>query len=124
MSYRQNVFAKEFSKEAFAAFRAGYERVNEGRPIETSKVSFEETNPRFRELVANADEATQAFVDEFLPHLGLFLHGPFPLPGNRVTTSLWDCRGKLGSYKASGVLPRIAGARVLDIGCNAGYDTI
>jgi tRNA (mo5U34)-methyltransferase len=123
MSYRQNVFAKEFSKTWFAAFRAGYERVNEGRPVETAKVSFEETDPRFRELVANSDEKTIAFVDEFLPHLGLFLHGPFPLPGNRVTTSLWDCRGKLGSYKASGVLPKIAGARVLDIGCNAGYDT-
>ena len=52
----------------------------------------------------------------------MFLHGPFPLPGTRVTTSLWDCRGKLGSYKAAGVLTKFAGARVLDIGCNAGYD--
>ena len=55
MSFRQNVFAKEFSKTEFSAFRAGYERVNEGRPVETSRVSFVETDSRFRELVARAN---------------------------------------------------------------------
>ncbi len=64
-----------------------------------------------------------AFVDEFLPLLGIFLHGPFPLPGNRVTPSAWDCRGKIGAYEACGILPLLKGTRVLDVGCNAGYDT-
>ena len=26
-------------------------------------------------------------------------------------------------YEAAGILPKLAGSRVLDIGCNAGYDT-
>lgn len=123
MSYRQKVFLKGFNKDEFAKFRTTYETINPDRPNESANVKYSETDPRFRKFLVGADSSTQAFVDEILPHLGLFLHGPFPLPGNRVTTSAWDCRGKFGAYEAAGILPKITGSRVLDIGCNAGYDT-
>ncbi|CAG9933558.1 DUF1698 domain-containing protein [Candidatus Nitrotoga arctica] len=32
-------------------------------------------------------------------------------------------RGRFGAYKNTGILTKLAGSRVLDIGCNAGYDT-
>jgi SAM-dependent methyltransferase len=123
MSFRQKVFLKNFDKDAFAKFRTTYETINPDRPVETANFKYDETDHRFREFLDTVDDSIQAFVDEILPHLGLFLHGPFPLPGNRVTNSAWDCRGKFGAYEAVGVLPKIAGSRVLDVGCNAGYDT-
>jgi tRNA (mo5U34)-methyltransferase len=123
MSYRRKVFIKEFDKDEFARFRTTYESINPGRRIETANVKYEDTEPRFRKFLEETDEPRDSFVEEFLPHLGLFLQGPFPLPGKRVTASAWDCRGKLGAYEAAGVLSKLAGARVLDIGCNAGYDT-
>ena len=123
MSYRQKVFLKQFNKDEFAGFRTTYESINPDRPIETANVRYEDTDPRFRKFLETMDASKRSFVDEFLPHLGLFLHGPFPLPGKLVTKSAWDCRGKFGAYEAAGVLPKLAGSRVLDIGCNAGYDT-
>lgn len=123
MLYKQEVFLKQFVRDDFSKFRTFYETINPDRPIETANVRYEESDPGFRKYLENGDESTRSFVEELLPHLGLFLQGPFPLPGNRVTRSAWDCRGKLGAYEAAGVLPKIAGSRVLDVGCNAGYDT-
>lgn len=123
MSFRENVFLKNFNKEDFRKFRATYEAINPDRPVETANLNFEDTDIQFRKFLEGVDSSKLAFVEEILPHLGLFLHGPFPLPGNQVTTSAWDCRGKYGAYQAAGVLPQISGSRVLDIGCNAGYDT-
>jgi tRNA (mo5U34)-methyltransferase len=123
MSYRQEAFLKGFDHSEFAKFRRTYESINPDRPHESLNVRYDDTDARFRKFVERADSSTLAFVDQVLPHLGLFLHGPFPLPGRRVTTSAWDCRGKYGAYQAAGVLPNIAGSRVLDIGCNAGYDS-
>lgn len=123
MSYRQEVFRKTFVPEEFRRFRASYEGINPDRPLETAGIAYGETEQRFRSLVPE-DPETRAFVDEFLPQLGMFLHGPFPLPGGRVTRSAWDCRTKSGAYDACGITAEtIRGKRVLDIGCNAGYDT-
>ena len=123
MSYRQKVFLKKFNKDKFAEFRKTYETINPDRPIETANIKYEDTDPGLRNFLDEIDDAKRLFVEENLPLLGLFLQGPFPLPDKRVTTSAWDCRGKLGAYKATGILPKLAESRVLDIGCNAGYDT-
>ena len=123
MSYRRELFRKIFVPAEFAAFRASYEGINPDRPLETASISFGETDPLFRSFVNETPELI-SFVDEFLPQLGTFLHGPFPLPGSRVTRSAWDCRGKAGAYRACGIgAESVQGKRVLDIGCNAGYDT-
>jgi SAM-dependent methyltransferase len=123
MSHKEKIFRKEFNKDWFAQFRTTYESINQECPIETANVKFEDTDKRFQNFFKRTDTQKQAFVNEILPHLGLFLQGPFPLPGGLVTRSAWDCRGKLGAYEAAGIIPQIMGSRVLDIGCNAGYDT-
>lgn len=123
MSYKQKVFLKEFNKSEFEKFRTTYESINPDRPNETVNLKYEETDWHFRKFLEKSDNSKNQFADEILPHLGLFLHGPFPLPGKRVTKSAWDCRGKFGAYEAAGVASKIEGARVLDVGCNAGYDT-
>lgn len=123
MSFREKVFLKAFDKDKFAEFRTTYETINPDRPVESINIAPADTEPGFLKFLESVAPEKQAFVDDILPQLGLFLQGPFPLPGNRITTSAWDCRGKLGAYEAAGVLPKIAGARVLDIGCNTGYDT-
>ena len=52
MSYKQKVFLKEFNKDEFAKFRKVYELINPDRPIETSNVKHEDTDPRFRKFLA------------------------------------------------------------------------
>lgn len=123
MTHKETIFRRGFNKDWFAQFRMAYESINPDRPVETANVKFEDTDKKFQQFFEKTDVQKQSLVEEFLPHLGLFLHGPFPLPGERVTRSAWDCRGKLGAYEATGIIPKIAGSRVLDIGCNAGYDT-
>lgn len=123
MSYQTNMFLREFNPESYRQFRASYESVNPDRPIETGNVEYEGTEPWLREFLTGADDSKMQFVDQMLSQLGLFLQGPFPLPGERVARSAWDCRGKFGAYEMTGVLSKLAGARVLDVGCNAGYDT-
>jgi SAM-dependent methyltransferase len=123
MSLNANLFRRQFNTEQFTQFRSTYEQINPDRPLETAAISFDESEARFRAFLPSEDTDKQLLVDEFLPQLGTFLHGPFPLPGGRITRSAWDCRGKLGAYAATGVLPQIQGARALDVGCNAGYDS-
>lgn len=123
MNYHESIFLKEFNKDWFTNFRTTYETINPDRPLETTDIGIHQTDPRLQNLLKNAGPENLDFVNEFLPYLGMFFHGPFPLPGNQVTNSAWDCRGKYGAYQAAGILEQLKGARVLDIGCNAGYDT-
>jgi SAM-dependent methyltransferase len=123
MSLRKQNFRDAFRPEEFRAFRAAYEGINPDRPLETSGIAFGDTEPLFRDFLRTSDTSA-AFVEEFLPQLGMFLQGPFPLPGNRVSRSAWDCRGKTGAYRACGLSTQsVTGKRTLDVGCNAGYDT-
>lgn len=123
MTFRQQQFRRLFQPEAFRAFRAAYEGINPDRPLETAGIGFGETEPLFRAFLGEAPESA-AFMSEFLPQLGVFLQGPFPLPGRIVTRSAWDCRGKAGAYRACGIdAGAVRGRRTLDVGCNAGYDT-
>jgi tRNA (mo5U34)-methyltransferase len=123
MAFRQDQFRRLFQPDVFLEFRRNYEGINPDRPLETSGIGYEETEPLLRAFVNDTPQA-QSFVSEFLPQLGTFLQGPFPLPGRRITRSAWDCRGKAGAYKGCGIdAQSVRGKRTLDIGCNAGYDT-
>lgn len=122
MSFRQQQFRRLFQPDVFKEFRAGYEGINPDRPLETIGIGYDNTEASFRAWVKDSAEQEQ-FVAEFLPQLGIFLQGPFPLPGKRVTRSAWDCRGKAGAYRACGIdIASVRGKRTLDIGSNAGYD--
>lgn len=122
MNLQRQLFKRQFDAAAFREFRTTYEGINPDRPVETDGIAFDQTYGPFQSWVQE-DPESQAFVDEFLPQLGMFLQGPFPLPGKRTTRSAWDCRTKVGAYAASGIVPEfIAGKRCLDVGCNAGYD--
>ena len=96
VSYKYEVFLKEFDKHTFAKFRASYESINPDRPIETASIKYGDTEPRFRRFLERGDNLKQAFVDDVLSHLGLFLQGPFPLPGNRVNAERLGLQGKNG----------------------------
>lgn len=122
MSFRREQFRRLFEPDVFKAFRAGYEGINPDRPLETAGIRYDETDAWLRSWVSNDAEA-ERFVAEFVPQLGTFLQGPFPLPGQRVSRSAWDCRGKGGAYQACGIdAASMRGMRTLDIGSNAGYD--
>lgn len=123
MTFRQQRFRRLFQPEIFREFRSHYEGINPDRPLETAGIRYSQTEPLFQAFVKDAAES-EAFIDEFLPQLGMFLQGPFPLPGRRTTRSAWDCRGKSAAYRICGIDAKsVGGKRTLDIGCNAGYDT-
>jgi GT2 family glycosyltransferase/SAM-dependent methyltransferase len=66
-----------------------------------------------------------AFVDRYVDILQPFLQAPFPVPGNRVIQGPWAGLYKIGHFTACEVTSEtLAGKRVLDIGCNAGFDTL
>jgi hypothetical protein len=86
-------FRELFKPEELRTFRAYYEGINHDRPLETTGIAYDATEPMFRLFVRDKPES-EAFVSEFLPQMGMFLRGPFPLPGKRVSRSARDCRGK------------------------------
>lgn len=81
LSQRQKVFYKGFNSNDFAKFRTTYESINPDRPIESANIKFEETDPRFRKFLEGANKSTQSFVNEMLPHLGLFFARSFSASG-------------------------------------------
>lgn len=122
MTFKRDIFRRQFDREAFTAFRTTYEGINPDRPVETLALSFDETAEHLKQRVGTDAESLE-FTNEFLPALGTLLQGPFPLPGNRIAPSAWDCRGKMFAYEACGLTPKtVRGKRCLDVGSNAGYD--
>jgi 2-polyprenyl-3-methyl-5-hydroxy-6-metoxy-1,4-benzoquinol methylase len=123
MKYRQQLFKNVFIKHEVEEYVTKYSQINPDRPFESTDILYKDTEPLFRSFIKETPEIV-SFVDQYLPQLGMFLQGPFPLPGNRVTKSAWDCRAKFNGYKGCGfVEASVRGRRVLDIGCNAGYDS-
>lgn len=117
---RQQFYA-HFNADEFASFKDRYQGLQQAQKM--LDVPFQETEQILRDFIR--DEGTsekQQFIEEYLPKLGYFLQGPFPLPGQKIAPSIWDCRGKIGNWQATGVIPRLKDARALDVGCNAGYD--
>jgi SAM-dependent methyltransferase len=123
MPQGQDLFRETFQSESFQLFRKEYEGINTDRPLESIGIAFDDTEKLFRDFLRGKSE-TAVFCEEYLPQLGTFLQGPFPLPQRRVSPSAWDCRGKMGAYRKCGLTREsIVGKRTLDVGCNAGYDT-
>jgi hypothetical protein len=92
MSPRHEPFRMTFAPAEFRILRAGYEGINPDRPLETAGIPFREIDPLVRSVIQETPEL-KSFVDEFLPHLGTFLDGPFPLPGGRTTRAAHGIAG-------------------------------
>ena len=62
----------------------------------------------------------RAALEARIDALGPWLQGPFPLGADLVAAGPWRC--DLRWRNLAPALPDVTGARVLDVGCNAGYD--
>jgi hypothetical protein len=64
-SWRQKAFRRSFESAEFRKSRAGYEGINPDRALETSGITFVQTEPLLHVFVPN-DRSANAFVHEFL----------------------------------------------------------
>jgi tRNA (mo5U34)-methyltransferase len=64
------------------------------------------------------------FVSKYLDQLRPFLQAPFPLPDGTVIQGPWVAQYKLHYFEQCGLdRDTVANKTVLDVGCNAGFDT-
>jgi SAM-dependent methyltransferase len=77
----------------------------------------------YSQLLVDSPEVAD-FACTWAPRLKPFLQAPFPLPTGEVIQGPWLGQYKIDHFKLFDITPEtIAGKRVLDIGCNAGFDT-
>ena len=92
----------------------------------TTSVTFAdiaEKYPHYAQLFVD-DPALEGRVERYLDELQPFLQCPFPLPGQRVVQGRWLEYWKFNDHAICEVTPEtVANTRVLDVGCNAGFDT-
>lgn len=82
-----------------------------------------ERYPHYAQLFVD-DPTLEGRVERYLDELQPFLQCPFPLPGQRVVQGPWDGYYKFHDHTICEVTPEtVANKRVLDVGCNAGFDT-
>lgn len=89
-------------------------------------LSFEDVMqqyPFFQRLLVK-DPMLDGAIDYFLPLLQPFTQSPFPLSNGQVIQGPWLGQYKLGLFPSAGVNEEtVKNKRVLDIGCNAGFDS-
>jgi SAM-dependent methyltransferase len=126
-----------FDEQAFAQklqeFEAVYNREEFEKLVERNRfIPAPASTPSYQTVMQDYPYYTRLLVDHpklaptierYLPALQPFVQGPFPLPGQQVIHGPWS-----GSYKTQN-FPRcdvtqetVRDKRVLDVGCNAGFD--
>jgi tRNA (mo5U34)-methyltransferase len=92
----------------------------------TVEITFDDIKnqyPHYLKLLTN-HPSLEAFFDRYFQELQPFCQAPFALPGGRVIQGPWMGDYKLYHFPRCEVNPEtVAKKRVLDIGCNAGFDT-
>jgi SAM-dependent methyltransferase len=79
--------------------------------------------PHFLDLLVQ-DEVLATFASMYHAALTPFLQAPFPLANGEVTQGPWPGLYKMPHYAPCGLTRELVqGKRVLDLGCNAGFDT-
>lgn len=95
----------------------------------TVECNYDETvssYPHYKELLGSEDELSEAdsFIDIFEKNIGNILQGPFIIPYRKAITGPWNGMRKNQGFAACNIDRNfLEGKKVLDIGCNAGYDT-
>ncbi|MBK8020100.1 MAG: DUF1698 domain-containing protein [Chloroflexi bacterium] len=121
-SSRMAAFSRLFNA---AEFQALAQHLGE-RYLPQHVVSIDEIRavyPHYLPLVEASDE-TVGFILEYLPQLQPFTQGPFLLPNGTIVQGPWLGEYKIRRFQDLGVQQdSLQGKRVLDIGCNAGFDT-
>lgn len=70
------------------------------------------------------DDRYFPFIQRYLPMLQPFTQAPFPLPDGHIIQGPWLGDYKVHHFKLLNVTEEtIRGKRILDVGCNAGFDT-
>lgn len=79
--------------------------------------------PHFQQLYLN-EPNLQAHVKQWYPRLQPYLQSPYPLPGGEVIQGPWQGNYKTANFPLCGINEHfVSGKRILDIGCNAGFDS-
>jgi tRNA (mo5U34)-methyltransferase len=119
---RMSEFAAQFSA---ATFHGLQEELGE-RFTPSVEITMEQIHsqyPHYAQLLVE-HPTLAAFTNQYLDHLQPFLQGPFPLPDGRVNQGPWVGQYKLHYFDVCGVNhDTVVNKRVLDVGCNAGFDT-
>jgi len=117
---KQALFEREFHWQEMRDFDRSF------CPEPADLLSYEQAIaqfPHFQKLIVDAPEIRD-FIAQYLDRLVPFCQAPFPLPGEQVTKGPWIETWKLMLFTLCDVnRTTVANKRVLDIGCNAGWDT-
>jgi tRNA (mo5U34)-methyltransferase len=91
--------------------------------VEVTMADIVQKYPHYLKLLVDHPELEQV-VSKYADRLHPFLQCPFPVAGGRVIQGAWVGEYKLMNFpKCDITAETLANKRVLDIGCNAGYDT-
>jgi tRNA (mo5U34)-methyltransferase len=114
-------FKREYDEKATRALIA---ELSAFKPdVEITIDDIHEQYPYYSQLLVE-HPLLEEMVDHYFEKLQPFLQSPFPLPGKQVSQGPWVGAYKLNYFSACDVNKEtIANKRVLDIGCNAGFDT-
>jgi tRNA (mo5U34)-methyltransferase len=91
--------------------------------VEITMADIVQKYPYYLKLLVDHPQLEQ-MVATYADRLRPFLQCPFPVAGGRVLQGAWVGEYKLANFpKCDVTAETVANKRVLDLGCNAGYDT-
>jgi tRNA (mo5U34)-methyltransferase len=115
------LFEREFDAEKAEKVSRLLKGTQAGEAV--TYADIEAKYPHYAQLLVD-DPTLEGRVERYLDKLQPFLQCPFPLPGRRVVQGAWVGYYKFNDHALCDMNPQtLANKRVLDVGCNAGFDT-
>lgn len=117
------LFEREFRPDDFAGLVASLGgRFNP--ELEVTIADIGHVYPYYYDLVMPPAPPVLSFIERYHDALLPFCQSPFLLPDHRIVQGPWLGQYKVDHFPLCDLTPEtVAGKRVLDIGCNAGFDT-
>lgn len=85
--------------------------------------AISEAYPHYERLLLR-ESVFASFIEYYLPKLQPFTQAPFPLPDGQIIQGPWLGDYKIKHFQKLGIdADFVDHKRILDIGCNAGFDT-